>query len=855
MTERKDYVMKEGLCFACLSQGHMSKKCTNRSDCKKCQKRHPTCLHEDKKAGDTIAKQLQDSRNMDSATNRKVTTVASSLTSMVIPVFVSSAQNPEHEVLVYALLDTMSDSTFVLDTVVESLNATSEPTTLRVTTITDKDVIVSCRRYSDLRVRGMRSNKKIPLPTTYTRNDIPLDENHIPTPKTANRWSHLSRIEDLLAPMQACPAGLLIGYNCPRALAPLTSIVGKDGEPFAVETELGWSVVGGTMVGQESFDAIGSSHRLIMQEVPTSVCHSEKTVTFVYQTHIKEVSEDPADHASCGLSVDEISTSNWLTGPAFLWKKEITTDDIDLEISPHDAEVKSATVFTTQKAKFTSFEDRINRFSSYKKAVTAVAVIVKCCARKQNKTIPDLEARCMAERSLVRAIQKEAFGDSCEDKTKTNPLKDLDPFTDGYNLLRVGGRMRRAAEMFGVRHPLILPKNSHLSHLIAMHHHEKTAHQGRNLTMNEIRSRGYWIIGCRRVVSSLINKCVTCIKHRGKTKGQKMADLPKERVEPSPPFTYCGIDCFGPFSVKEGRKEVKRYGLIITCMAMRAVHIEVLDDLTTDSFINGLRCFIALRGKVRMICCDQGTNFVGAKHELKENLRKLDDKMIRARLLDLDCEFEFNPPSSSHMGGVWERQIRNIRNVLTGIMDSSASRLDTSSLRTFMYEAMAIVNSRPLTTENLERADGPLPLTPNHLLTMKSGIVMPPPPGSFVQEDLYLKKRWRRVQYLANLFWTRWKREYLQTLQTRKTWQRPQQNISIGDIVLLHDDGICRADWKIAKVVKTYPGDDGLVRKVELLMATPELDDHGKPLHKRTYLDRPVHKLVVLLPSEDLTEN
>ena len=328
-----------------------------------------------------------------------------------------------------------------------------------------------------------------------------------------------------------------------------------------------------------------------------------------------------------------------------------------------------------------------------------------------------------------------------------------------------------------------------------------------------------------------------------------MADLPKERVEPSPPFTYCGLDCFGPFTVKEGRKELKRYGLIITCLALRAVHIEVLDDMTTDAFLNALRCFVAIRGKVRTIICDHGSNFVGAKHELKENLQKLDKKTIVTRMLNLECEFKFNPPSSSHMGGVWERQIRSIRSVLMGILDHSASRMDTSSLRTLMYEVMAIINSRPLTVEGLERADSPLPLTPNHILTMKSGII-PPPPGNFEREDLYLRKRWRRVQFLVEVFWTRWKREYLQNLQPRKQWQQSQQNVNKGDIVLLQDEGACRTDWKLARVVDTFPSEDGLIRKVKLLLATSEIDEHGRASQRRTFLERPVHKLVVLLEGE-----
>ncbi len=129
-------------------------------------------------------------------------------------------------------------------------------------------------------------------------------------------------------------------------------------------------------------------------------------------------------------------------------------------------------------------------------------------------------------------------------------------------------------------------------------------------------------------------------------------------------------------------------------------------------------------------------------------------------LKQLGCEFVMNPPSASHMGGVWERQIRTIRSVLTSILNQSSRTLDSSSLRTYLYEVMAIVNSRPITTHLLNDPTGPQPLTPNLLLTMKSSIILPPP-GDFVKEDLYLCRRWCRVQYLANEFWQRWKKEYL----------------------------------------------------------------------------------------------
>lgn len=139
------------------------------------------------------------------------------------------------------------------------------------------------------------------------------------------------------------------------------------------------------------------------------------------------------------------------------------------------------------------------------------------------------------------------------------------------------------------------------------------------------------------------------------------------------------------------------------------------------------------------------------------------------------------------MGGAWERQIRTVRSVLTSILDHSLKRLDSSSLRTYFYEVMAIINSRPLTTHLLNDPTGPQPLTPNHILTMESSVILPPP-GQFVKDDVYLRKRWRRVQYLANEFWSRWKKEYLLNLQQRQKRHKTHRNARTNDEVILLDE-------------------------------------------------------------------
>lgn len=320
-----------------------------------------------------------------------------------------------------------------------------------------------------------------------------------------------------------------------------------------------------------------------------------------------------------------------------------------------------------------------------------------------------------------------------------------------------------------------------------------------------------------------------------------MADLPKERLTPAPPFTYCGVDYFGPFRIKEGRKELKRYGVLFTCLSSRAVHIEAANSLETNSFLNALRRFIARRGPVREIRSDRGTNIVGAEKELKKALDEMDHSIIQESLCreykaDWVIQWKQNPPAASHMGGIWERQIRSVRSILSAVLREHGRALDEESFSTLLTEIECIINSRPLTVPSSDPDDLD-PLTPNHLLTMKSKMVMPPP-GNFQKADVYLRKRWKRVQYLSNIFWSRWKKEYVHSLQQRIKWNRPKRNLEKGDLVLVVDDHSPRNYWTMARVIDTYPDSEGQVRSARITTGS-------------TTLDRPIDKLVLILEHED----
>lgn len=250
--------------------------------------------------------------------------------------------------------------------------------------------------------------------------------------------------------------------------------------------------------------------------------------------------------------------------------------------------------------------------------------------------------------------------------------------------------------------------------------------------------------------------------------------------------------------------------------------------MSTDAFLNALRSITAIRGNIRQIRCDRGTNFIGAIGEI--------GKVADVKLKSLGIEFLLNPPHASHMGGVWERQIRTVRSVMKDVERNYGGRFSTSTLRVAMYEIMAIINSRPLGIVNEED----VPLTPNMLLTMKEDTTQPPP-GKFENSDVYSRKRWIQVQAIATLFWNRYRSEYLSQLQKRGKWANPQRNLQVGDIVSMNEGDSIRNEWKLGKVVACSKSKDGLVRQVKVKMGRKKLD--GKPV----YLERPVAKMILLV--------
>ncbi|XP_028405254.1 uncharacterized protein LOC114527759 [Dendronephthya gigantea] len=606
-------------------------------------------------------------------------------------------------------------------------------------------------------------------------------------------------------------------------------------------------------------------------------------------------SDNPADHASRGLDRKSFpQLHQWIQGPDFLWKEEAEWPEQPLSLSEasiNDLEVKKAVSSLAVKVdnSLSSINKLIEYYSDWYRLRKAVAIMLRVRkllkerrlrnkarnlqqltvdgknriskGRKPLPLVPPMTLQELkeAEDAIIRCVQEQSYGEEIRaindimksDETvvrklekqkkaqikKTSSIHRLNPFLS-QGILRVGGRLSKADLQEETKYPCILPPKNHVTTLIIRHIHHSLGHAGRAHVLVALRER-YWIVSANSAVRSCLYKCITCRRISASPTEQKMVDLPVERVNPVPPFTYVGVDYFGPFYIKDGRKVLKRYGALFTCLSSRAIHIEVSNSLDTDSFIHALRRFVARRGPVQQIRCDNGTNFVGAKSELDKSFAQMNHLRIQSKMNQMNIEWRFNPPAASHMGGVWERQIRSVRKILAGILLENGKQLDDESFHTLLCEVEAIINSRPLTFPSSD-PDDLTPITPSNILTVKTKIILPPP-GVFEREDLYARRRWRRVQYLANLFWSRWKKEYLLLLQQRHKWTTTRRNVAVGDVVLLKDENLSRNVWSMGRVTATNPDSAGYVRSVVLRTSNAELH-------------RPISKLVVLLEKSDTEE-
>ena len=492
---------------------------------------------------------------------------------------------------------------------------------------------------------------------------------------------------------------------------------------------------------------------------------------------------NPADDCSRGLDACELmAESRWLSGPAFLCRNQ---EDWPVQVIPAPltdevAEVKPAILVSAvgetceplpDPAKFSCWL-RCRRVAAWTRRFVHNAAADVDKRRRGPLTSQELKD---AEIGILKQTQKNSYPEEMrrltlgyELPTKSS-LLPLSPYCDENGLLRVGGRLGNAPVVEDARHPVILPRHGEVTRLVILQEHIKSGHAGVEHTLNELRQK-YWVVKGRTAVKQLLQRCPTCRRLRALPKPPLMASLPAERFDASRPFNSTGIDIFGPFYVKRLRRTEKRYGLLATCMTTRAVHLEVVHSLDTDSCTMALRRFFSRRGRPSVIISDNGTNFVGSCREMKAELQTLGKEMAE-NLSAYEVDWRFNPPAASHMGGVWERMVRSVKNSLRVVVGRQT--LTDETLVTVFAEVEHMVNSRPLTHVSSEPTD-PEALTPNHFLL--GGASRHLAPGLVRDGDLCSRRRWKHVQAVAEHVWRRWSKEYVPTLVQRSKWRQEQRS-------------------------------------------------------------------------------
>ncbi|XP_058833270.1 uncharacterized protein LOC131691086 [Topomyia yanbarensis] len=544
--------------------------------------------------------------------------------------------------------------------------------------------------------------------------------------------------------------------------------------------------------------------------------------------------------------------SRIMIGPLFLcddqqeWPKDCRTTK---ETKESEEELRPAYVLSHFIAKPLL---NLENFSRWERLPRSVAYIHRfvfnlkqgCNKRPVEKGALTTAELQKAERTLWTLVQSDKYPDEVStlkhnaqaDKSemkrleKTSPLMKLTPVMDEYGILRVDSRVVNSDFLtYDAKYPIILAKQHAITDLLLEWYHRRFRHANNETIVNEVRQR-FYVPGLRVQIRLTKKRCMWCQVNNAAPVPPKMGPLPLARLTPfRRAFTYTGIDYFGPYLVKVGRSVVKRWVALFTCLATRAIHLEMANDLSTDSCKKAIRRFIARRGAPVEIFSDRGTNFIGANRELIAEINKINTELC-STFTDHNTQWRFNPPAAPHMGGCWERMVRSVKVALGAL--PFERKLDEEALATLLAEAECMINSRPLTFVPIA-SDTHESLTPNHFVMLNSTGVKQPEKTP-VDEGMALRGSWNQIQHTLDIFWRRWLREYQPMIARRTKWFNDVRPIREGDLVVFANEGV-RNRWLRGRVVKTYPGRDGTPRRADVR------DSDGTVRR-----DRPVAKLALL---------
>ncbi|XP_055589846.1 uncharacterized protein LOC129742027 [Uranotaenia lowii] len=539
--------------------------------------------------------------------------------------------------------------------------------------------------------------------------------------------------------------------------------------------------------------------------------------------------QNPADHLSRGIDAKTlISCRLWWQGPDWLRSDQFveqTSPSSSFETQLEFRASKPAGLMTTTTTTF--LDSYIERFSKFQTMLRVTAFCIRFCHNARNKEpnrrlhafLSTTELR-KAETVLIRWVQAQEFPDYVAALRASKPapaksrLRWFTPFLDSEQVMRVGGRIDRSPLNYDNKHQILLPYHHRFSSLLVECYHERHLHAAPQLLMGLLRLR-YWIIGARSLAKSIVHRCIICVRARPKLVEQFMAELPKERIVATRPFTVTGVDYWGPILLKPPHRRsapIKAFVAVFICFSTKAVHIELVFDLTTAKFIQALRRFVARRGPPSDIHSDNGRNFLGAKNELLRLLRNPEHtKKLGIECSDCNIRWHFNPPRASHFGGLWESAINSAQKHFIRVVRDRPLAYD--DMHTLLCQIESCLNSRPLVALSDDPTDYE-PLTPGHFLVGTSLKAVPDDDLSEVQ--IHSLKKWQQTQKLFQDVWRRWHLEYLTTLSPRSKWINSPVTIKENQLVLLKEEGIPPIRWPTARISKIHPGEDGITRVVTL---------------------------------------
>ncbi|XP_053685875.1 uncharacterized protein LOC128735413 [Sabethes cyaneus] len=562
-----------------------------------------------------------------------------------------------------------------------------------------------------------------------------------------------------------------------------------------------------------------------------------------------------ADQATKWNNNPQVTSSDpWLRGPDFLyesedrWPKQRTVTPTEEELRPihlHAAHFAPNMVFA--------------RFDQWTKMHRVAAYVLRGIDNfRRRRTNDKVELGHLtsdelrrAEEALLKTAQSECFADEINILVKTqgppenrhatvnksSTIYTKCPFLDEKGILRSRGRIGAAPYApTEAKFPIILPNQHLITFLLVDWYHRRFRHANRETIFNEIRQR-FEISSLRRLLEKVERACAFCRLTKAIPRPPVMAPLPEMRLTAFiQPFTFTGLDYFGPVLVKVGRGNVKRWVALFTCLTIRAVHMELVHSLSTESCIMAVQRFVARRGMPREFWTDNATCFQGTSNELKTQ-RDASNKALSEKFTSADTAWKFIPPAAPHMGGAWERLVRSVK-VAIGAILHCPRKPDDETLETVLLEAEGMINSRPLTVVPLESADREA-LTPNHfLLGSSSGSKFLPTEQLDVRSTL--RSSWKLARYIVDDFWNRWLKEYLPVITRRCKWFQDVKDLAEGDLVLVVD-GTARNQWIRGRIEQVFPGRDGRVRQAlvrtssgilrrpAVKIAVLDVEEKGKP--------------------------